>query len=120
VRKSASFRSFFLIRDFDQFVSRRAQTFIGFIDHQNITVTIRPLQFSTGEPHPLASQPKLEVSVSGSAARNLSDSTVIGDYILYWVGAPHDNVLDSLYGIYLVAWKEGWVSEVRLVPPDPF
>jgi hypothetical protein len=84
------------------------------------TVTIRPLQFNTGEPHPLASQPKLEVSVSGSAADNLSDTTVIGDYILYWVGAPDDDGRGSLCGIYLVAWKEGWVSEVRLAYPTQF
>ncbi len=74
--------------------------------------------FSTGEPHPLASEPKLEISVTGAAAHNLSDTEVIGDYILYWVGAPmysrtHEGTLCS---IYLVAWKEGWVSEVRLCP----
>ena len=81
-----------------------------------ITVTITPLQFSTGEPHPLASRPKLEISVSSSAAHNLSEATVIGDYIVYWVGAPHGNVVGSLCGIYLAAWKEGWTTEVRLCP----
>ena len=79
---------------------------------------IRLLQFSTGEPHPLASQFNLEVSVSasGSVAHNLLDTVVIGDYILYWVGEPHGNVAlrSSLCGIYLVAWKHGWVSEVCL------
>jgi hypothetical protein len=74
--------------------------------------------FSTGEPHPLASEPKFEISVTGAAAHNLSDTEVIGDYILYWVGAPmysraHEGTLCT---IYLVAWKEGWVSEVRLCP----
>jgi hypothetical protein len=71
------------------------------------------LCFSTGKPHPLASQPNLEVSVSGTFSHKLS---VIGDYILYRVGVP-TNVpghMDALCGIYLVAWKEGWVSEVRL------
>jgi hypothetical protein len=116
VRKSASFRSFILIRDFDRFLSRRAPTYAKY---PKTTVTIRPLQFSTGEPHPLASQHKLEVSISGSGAHILSETTVIGDYILYWVGAPHDIVLGSLCGIYLVAWKEGWVSKVRLCPPQP-
>jgi hypothetical protein len=71
--------------------------------------------FSTGKPHPLASKPTLEMTVTGEAAHNLSDTEVIGDYILYWVGAPmysefHEGTLCS---IYLVAWKEGWVSEVR-------
>ena len=74
--------------------------------------------FSTGKPHPLAAEPKLEISVTGAAAHNLSDTEVIGDYILYWVGAPmysrtHEGTLCS---IYLIAWKEGWVSEVRLCP----
>jgi hypothetical protein len=74
--------------------------------------------FSTGKPHPLAAEPKLEIAVTGAAAHNLSDTEVIGDYILYWVGAPmysrtHEGTLCS---IYLVAWKEGWVSEVRLCP----
>ena len=83
-----------------------------------ITVTITPLQFSTGEPHPLASRPKLEISVSSSASLNTSGTTVIGDYILYWVGAPHGTAVPfSLSGIYLVVWKEGWTSEVRLCPP---
>jgi hypothetical protein len=68
------------------------------------------LQFSTGEPHPLASQPKLDVSISGSATLDLTNITVIGDYILYWVG---DKIRGSLCGVYLVAWKEGWASEVR-------
>jgi hypothetical protein len=77
--------------------------------------------FSTGKPHPLASVPKLEISVTGAAAHNLSDTEVIGDYILYWVGAPmysrtHEGTLCT---IYLVAWKEGWVSEVRLYPTRP-
>ena len=44
---------------------------------------------------------------------------VIGDYIFYWVEAPDGNVVGSLCGIYLVAWKEGWVSEVRLYPSLP-
>lgn len=77
-------------------------------------MTISFLEFSTGKPHPLASQPKLEVSVSGPAAHNLSDATVIGDYILYRIGPSREVVYDSLCGIYLVAWKEGWVSQVRL------
>jgi hypothetical protein len=75
--------------------------------------------FSTGKPHPLASEQKLEISVAGAAAHNLSDTEVIGDYILYWVGTPtpipSGTYEDSLCSIYLVAWKEGWVSEVR--PP---
>jgi hypothetical protein len=74
--------------------------------------------FSTGKPHPLASRPTLEFTVAGASAYNLSDTEVIGDYILYWVGAPlmtrpHDG---SLCTIYLVAWKEGWVKEVRFSP----
>ncbi len=74
--------------------------------------------FSTGEPHPLASGPKLEVSVSRAAAGNLSEAMVIGDYILYWVGAPisSDTEKATLCSIYLVAWKEGWVSKVRPCP----
>jgi hypothetical protein len=75
--------------------------------------------FSTGEPHPLAFRPKLEVSVSRVAVDNLSEAMVIGDYILYWVGAPifpRTNEGSTLCSIYLVAWKEGWVSEVRPCP----
>jgi hypothetical protein len=39
----------------------------------------------------------------------------MGDYILYWVGAPifsETYEKTSLCNIYLVAWKEGWISEV--------
>jgi hypothetical protein len=73
------------------------------------------LCFSTGKPHPLASQPNLEVPGSGVFGDGL---LVIGDYILYRVGVPRDLPvhIDALCGIYLVAWKEGWVSEVRLYP----
>jgi len=62
----------------------------------------------------------MEISVTGAAAHNLSDTEVIGDYILYWVGAPTPTPTHSrthectLCSIYLVAWKEGWISEVRL------
>ena len=73
------------------------------------------LCFSTGKSHPLASQPNLEVSVFGTIIYEVS---VIEDYILYRVGMPR-NVpvhMDAVCGIYLVGWKEGWVSEVRLYP----
>lgn len=56
------------------------------------------------------------MTVASASAYNLSDTEVIGDYILYWVGGPiflhaHEG---TLCNIYLVAWKEGWVTEVRL------
>ncbi len=75
------------------------------------------MSFSTGRPHLLASRLKLEVIVSRQAVRNLSEAMIIGDYILYWIGAPtfsdgHEKT--TLCGIYLIAWKEGWVAEVRL------
>ena len=81
-------------------------------DPQNSTVTISPMLLNTGEPHPLASKSKLEITVSRAAARNLSLATVIGDYILYWIGDHYT----TLCNIYLVAWKEGWISEVRIRP----
>jgi hypothetical protein len=71
--------------------------------------------FNTGEPHPLASRLKLEVTVSHAAVHNLSEAMVIGDYILYWVGSSifsETHEKPTLCNIYLVAWKEGWVSEV--------
>lgn len=108
MRISASFHSFILIRDFDQFILLRKPIFVDQI------VTISFLQFSTGEPHPLAPKHKLEVSVSRLAALNLSHITVIGDYILYCAGASLDNAHGLLCGIYLVAWREGWISRVRL------
>jgi hypothetical protein len=72
--------------------------------------------FSTGKPHPLASRPTLELTVAGESAFNLSDTEVIGDYILYWVGARRFSRRNEskLCTIYLIAWKEGWVTEVRL------
>ena len=80
-------------------------------------VTIKPLLFTTGKRHPLASRQKFDVLVSGGAAHNLSDAVVIGDFVLYSVGTPMFNPTtnkDSICGIYLIAWKEGWTSEVRL------
>lgn len=82
-------------------------------------VTIKPLFFSTGKRHPLAVRQKIEVSVSGAAAHNLSNAVVIGDFVLYTVGTPVFNPTankDSICGFYLIAWKEGWASEVRLCP----
>jgi hypothetical protein len=79
-------------------------------------VTIKPLSFSTGKRHPLASRQKFEVVVSGGAAHNLSNAVVIRDFVLYSVGTPMYNPTtykDSTCGIYLIAWKEGWASEVR-------
>ena len=77
------------------------------------------MRFNTGEPHPLASKLKLEFTITCAAAHNLSEAMVIGDYILYWVGAPilsdtHEK--NTLCGIFLIAWKEGWVSEVCIFP----
>ena len=74
--------------------------------------------FSTGKPHPLATRPTIEITVGGASAYNVSDTEVIGDYILYWVGDPmvtHRNE-GTLCTIYLIAWKEGWTTEVRLCP----
>jgi hypothetical protein len=76
---------------------------------------ISPLWINTGEPHPLASRSKLEVIVSDAAFRNLSDAMVLGDYVLYWVGASISET-DTLCNIYLVAWKEGWISNVCICP----
>jgi len=89
-------------------------------DHRNVTVTISPMWLNTGKPHPLASRLKLEVTVSRAAVHNLSEAVVIGDYIVYWVGASifsetHEKT--TLCSIYLVAWKEGWVSELRTSLP---
>ncbi|KAI9454182.1 hypothetical protein F5148DRAFT_445625 [Russula earlei] len=91
-------------------------------DRRKTTLKICPMWFSTGKPHPLASRPTLEVGVAGASAYNLSDTEVIGDYILYWVGAPmltrnHDG---TLCNIYLVAWKEGWVTELRCTHPGVY
>ena len=88
-------------------------------DYRNTTVMITPMSFDTGERHPLASKSKLKVAVSHAAIHNLSEAMVIGDYILYWVGASifseiHEN--NTLCNIYLVAWKEGWISEVCICP----
>ncbi len=85
-------------------------------DGQRTIVTIVLMCFSTGKLHPLASQPKLKVSVSASAAHNLSTAEVFGDYILYWVGAPDTDEKKTLCSIYLIAWKEGWTSKVRQCP----
>ena len=82
-------------------------------------VTIKPLLFNTGKRHPLAIRQKFEVIVSGAAAHNLSNAVVIKDFVLYSVGTPIFNPTankDSICGIHLIAWKEGWASEVRLCP----
>jgi len=88
-------------------------------DGQRTTVTIVIMCFSTGKLHPLASRPKFRVSVSAAAAHNLSNAEVIGDYILYWVGAPTPSDTEEkemLCSIYLIVWKEGWTSKVRQFP----
>ena len=85
-------------------------------DGQRTIVTIVLMCFGTDKLHPLASRAKLKVSVSVAAAHNLSDAQVIGDYILYWVGAPNTEEILTLCSIYLIAWKEGWTSKVRQCP----
>ncbi|KAI0294199.1 hypothetical protein BC826DRAFT_1104786 [Russula brevipes] len=86
------------------------------------TLKIYPMWFGTGKPHPLASRPTLEVAVAGASAYNLSDTEVIGDYILFWVGGPiYAHTQDgTLCNIYLVAWKEGWVTELRSAIPGVY
>ena len=107
--------SSFVIGGFTQFASHRATLSISI----NTTVTISPMLFNTGKPHPLASRSIMKVIVSRAAALNLSEAMVIGDYVLYWVGVPsfseiHDKT--TLCDIYLVAWKEGWISKVCIRP----
>lgn len=88
-------------------------------DRRSTTLKICPMWFSTGEPHPLAARPTFDIHVPGASAYSVSDTEVIGDYILYWVGDPMANPRNdlTLCTIYLVAWKEGWVTKVRLCPP---
>ncbi len=62
---------------------------------------------------------ELNLSVAFLYVKQLPEAVVIGDYILYWVGAPiisHTHEGSTLCTIYLVAWKGGWVSEVRPYP----
>ena len=48
------------------------------------------------------------MSVTGLTAHNLSDTEVIGDYILYWVGAPTYSLYDLPRSV-----ERGMVTEVR-------
>ena len=108
----------FLNCNFAQSASHRPPTMVS-RPGRGTPVTIKPLSFNTGKRHPLAFRPKFEVLVSGAAAHNLSNAVVISDFVLYSVGTPIFNPTankDSICGIYLLAWKEGWTSEVRLCP----
>ena len=61
----------------------------------------------------------MELVLPHSAIHNLSESMVLGDYVLYWVGdpmRPETHEKSTLCDIYIVAWKEGWVSEVCICP----
>lgn len=111
--------SSFLICNFAQSASHRPPTMVSH-PGRGTPVTIKPLLFTTGKRHPLAIRQKFEVHVSGAAAHNLSNAAVvIRDFVLYSVGTPMFNPTtnkDSICGIYLIAWKEGWTSEVRLCP----
>jgi hypothetical protein len=84
---------------------------------QNTTWKMCLMSFSTGKPHPLASRPTLELMVAGAPGYNLhynvSNAEVIGDYTLCWVRDLH-TLSYTLSAIYLIAWKEGRVTEVRL------
>jgi hypothetical protein len=104
---------------FAQFASHRPPTMVS-RPGRGTPVAIKPLLFNTGKRHPLALRPKFEVLVSGAAAHNLSNAVVIRDFVLYSVGTPMFNPTtnkDSICGIYLIAWKEGWTSEVRASLP---
>ncbi|KAI0271302.1 hypothetical protein BC834DRAFT_858759 [Gloeopeniophorella convolvens] len=92
------------------------------IDPHLTNLKICPMSFSTGKIHPQAAKESLEVSVSGASAYNLSDTEVIGDYILFWVGSPDFSPTNegTLCSIYLIAWKEGWISELRHSSPGVY
>ena len=101
-----------------QFTSHRPPSVVS-RPGRGTPVTIKPLLFNTGKRHPLASKQKFEVFVNGAAAHNLSNAVVIKDFVLYSVGTPMFNPTtnkDSICGIHLIAWKEGWTSEVRFCP----
>ena len=74
-------------------------------------VEVRPLRFKDGTPHPCAEVPTIRLSATGASAHNMAQTQVLGDYLLLWIGGPHEEDY-SLCKLYLVAWKRGSVTLV--------
>lgn len=64
-------------------------------------------KFTTGEPHPHALMPVVEVPPTHPSLVGFSQAEVLGDYILTVLGSPQHSSLISL-----VSWKTGVVTHV--------
>jgi hypothetical protein len=62
-------------------------------------------------PHPCAEVPTIRLSASGASAHNMAQTQLLGDYLLLWIGGPHEEDY-SLCKLYLIAWKRGSVMLV--------
>lgn len=65
-------------------------------------------EFTTGEPHPHALMPVVEVPPTHPSLVGFSQAEVLGDYILTVLGSPQHSSLISL-----VSWKTGVVTHLR-------
>src|SRR6267142_1552929 len=72
---------------------------------------VRPLRFGDGMPHPCAEVPTIRLSATGASAHNMAQTQLLGDYLLLWIGGPHEEDY-SLCKLYLIAWKRGSVMLV--------
>lgn len=62
-------------------------------------------------PHPCAEVPTIRLSAPGASAHNMAQTQLLGDYLLLWIGGPHEGDF-SLCKLYLIAWKRGSVMLV--------
>jgi hypothetical protein len=61
--------------------------------------------------HPCAEVPTIRLSATGASAHNMAQTQLLGDYLLLWIGGPHEDDY-SLCKLFLIAWKRGSVTLV--------
>jgi len=77
-------------------------------------LTIRPLRFRDGTPHPYAMVSTMRLSVTGTSASQMTQAQVLGDYLLLWIAGASER-RHSVAKIYVIAWKQGSITLVSYV-----
>ncbi|KAI0262792.1 hypothetical protein BC834DRAFT_375000 [Gloeopeniophorella convolvens] len=98
----------FAIEEHDLVIAIACQT----PQDDTVSLELLPLSFSSGSPHPLASNAVIRLEVSSSEAKVASSKVkwkaeVVGDYVLLLLQTPASEY------VYLVSWMDGKASMLR-------
>ncbi|KAF8502729.1 hypothetical protein F5888DRAFT_1800270 [Russula emetica] len=81
-------------------------------EEETCHLTVRPLRFRDGTPHPCAIVPTMRFSVTRTSAFQMTRAQVLGDYLLLWIAGASER-RHSVAKLYVIAWKQGSITLLR-------